>query len=74
MSKRRAPKIRNMLYRMAKLELQPGDLIVLQTDLLLDNDQVTALRRNANQQFKPYRVVIMSGGLKLGALRKAKRK
>jgi hypothetical protein len=66
-------KINNMLFRMAKLELQPSDTIVLQTDLMLDKNQITALRARANEQFKPYRVAILTAGLKLGVLRKVKR-
>jgi hypothetical protein len=59
-------------FRLAKLDLKPGDFVVLQTDLLLDKDQVMRLKRLADQQLKPLKVkiIILVGGLKIGVLRK----
>jgi ribosome biogenesis SPOUT family RNA methylase Rps3 len=61
-------------FRLAKLELRPGDMVVLQTDLLLDKDQVTSLKRRADEQLRPLKIksMILVGGLKIGILRKAK--
>jgi hypothetical protein len=60
-------------FRIAKLELQPGDMVVLQTDLMLDKEQITMLRDRADEQFRPLKakVAILTSGLRLGILRKA---
>jgi hypothetical protein len=59
-------------FRLAKLDLRPGDFVVLQTDLLLDKDQITALQARANEMLKPLKVksMVLTGGLKIGILRK----
>ncbi|MBO0718743.1 MAG: hypothetical protein J2P55_15610 [Rhizobiales bacterium] len=71
--RRRPLKISNMIFRMGKLVLMPGDVIVLQTDLRLTIAQIEALSRRAREQFKPFKVIILSAGMKVGVLRKAKR-
>jgi hypothetical protein len=70
--KREKAKLNNMIFRMATLVLQPGDLVVLQTDLDLDNKQANDLQRAASARFKPYKVIIITHGMKVGVLRKAK--
>jgi hypothetical protein len=67
-------KISQMIFRMGRLVLEPGDLVVLQTSMFLDKDQVRAIKRSADQQFKPFKVVILTAGLKVGVLRKQKEK
>jgi hypothetical protein len=59
-------------FRLAKLDLRPGDFVVLQTDLLLDKDQVMSLQARADEMLKPLKVksMILAGGLKIGILRK----
>ena len=63
------------MCRIAKLELRPGDTVVLQTDLFLDRDQAEAIRDSANRQFAPLKikVVILTAGLKLAILRKRRK-
>lgn len=78
--KRARPKSLNMrklikLAEMKVLRIEPEDVIVLQTDLCLDKDQVQALRDRASEQFgnsvlAANRVVILTAGLKTGVLRK----
>jgi hypothetical protein len=58
---------------MRVLRLEPDDVIVLQTDLLLDKDQCQALRDRASEQFPGFKVAIITSGLKIGVLRKTKR-
>jgi hypothetical protein len=70
-NKRRSQKISKMIFRMGKLVLQPGDLVVLQTDLVLDKEQVQQIKVRANEQFKPFKTIIISG-MKIGVLRKAR--
>jgi hypothetical protein len=67
-------KISQMIFRMGRLVLEPGDLIVLQTTMLLDKYQATAIKRLADQQFKPFKVIVLTAGLKVGVLRKQKKK
>jgi hypothetical protein len=64
-------KISNMIFRMGKLMLEPGDLVVLQTDLILDRNQAVTIKKRADEQFRPFRTIILTGGMKLGVLRKA---
>jgi hypothetical protein len=61
-------------FRLAKLEVRPGDMVVLQTDLMLSKDQVQHLRDNMDAQLEPLKIksVILVGGLKIGVLRKVK--
>jgi hypothetical protein len=66
-------KISNMIFRMGKLTLEPGDLVVLQTDLKLDKDQHKVLTQRANEQFKPFKTIVLSHGIKVGVLRKVKK-
>jgi hypothetical protein len=71
MKRHRSLKISPMIFRMGKLVLEPGDMVVLQTDLLLNKAQVQDLRYHADKQFKPFKVAIITAGLKVGVLRKA---
>jgi hypothetical protein len=57
------------LMPMRVLRVEPDDIIVLQTDMLLDREQVLALRDRAREEFKGYKVVVMTAGLKAGVLR-----
>ena len=61
-------------YRIGKLQIEPGDMLVLQTDLMLDKDQCQALRDRANEQFKSLnvKVAILTAGLQLAVVRKGK--
>lgn len=67
--------LKNFIYRLARLSVRPGDTIVLQTDMLLDVDQVTAIRDRANEQFRHLKapVVILTAGMKLGVLRRERK-
>ena len=70
-------KKKSMLRPMRVLRIEPGDMIVLQTDLMLDKNQVQALRDRAVEQFGTYfpdvKVVVLSAGLKAGAIRKVRK-
>lgn len=61
-------------WRIAKLELRPGDMLVWQTDLILDKDQIAAIRDRLREQLAPLnmqnRVLVLSAGAKLAILRK----
>jgi hypothetical protein len=61
-------------YRIGKLQIEPGDMLVLQTDLLLDRDQIQTLRDRANEQFAALKVqvAILTAGMQLAVLRKGK--
>lgn len=62
------------LLPMRVLRLEPGDIIVLQTDLKLDKQQIQALRDNASKQFGGCKVAVLTHGLKVGVLRKSEKK
>jgi hypothetical protein len=59
-------------FRIAKLELKPGDMVVLQTDLFLDRDQIQQLKNNMDEQLRSLKAksIILVGGLKIGIMRK----
>jgi len=59
------------LYTAAKLEVKPGDIVVLQTDLHLTPEQLRELRKRADESFPDgVRTIIFSAGLKcLGLFR-----
>jgi hypothetical protein len=67
------------LMPMSVLHIEPGDVIVMQTDLILEKDQITTLRDRAVEQFsgtplKDFKVAVLVGGLKVGVLRKREKK
>jgi hypothetical protein len=72
--KKQLPKWNVWQFRMAKLDVKPGDTVVMQTDLVLDYDQTTQLRKNMNEQLKPLKVrsILLTAGLKIGVIRKMK--
>jgi hypothetical protein len=54
----------------AKLELQPNDIVVLRTDFMLTKDQCFELRARAQEQFPAgTHIVILTSGLNLMVLR-----
>jgi serine phosphatase RsbU (regulator of sigma subunit) len=55
-------------FEIAKLELQPGDMIVLRTDLLLNKEQLSSIREAAQQQFPGIKVVVLTAGISLAVL------
>lgn len=55
-------------FEVAKLELSPGDIIVLRTDLHLTMDQCRMLRERAQEQFPGFRVAILTSGISLAVL------
>jgi serine phosphatase RsbU (regulator of sigma subunit) len=72
MFKRKKPNtkiIKSFDYAVGKLTLNPGDIVVLSTDLLLDKDQCTALRDRGQEHFPDHKVVVLSAGIKLGVIR-----
>lgn len=67
------------LAEMKVLHIEPGDVLVLQTDHVLDKEQAGHLRERAQEQFSTsvlheHRVVVLTAGLRVGVLRKRKRK
>jgi hypothetical protein len=75
MKRAKPPPLMPHPFRLAKLELKPGDMVVLQTDLVLSKEQCEHLKRNLDKQLKPLKVesMVLTAGLKLGILRKDKR-
>lgn len=71
------PKIKldKVTFRVGKLIVRPGDFLVLKTGLLLDRNQVTALRKVADDQFKGLgvRIAVLTGDMSLAVLRKEKK-
>ena len=63
------------LMPMRVLRIEQGDVLVMQTDIMLDKEQIMALRDRATEQFgKQFgKIAILTSGLKLGVLRKVKR-
>jgi hypothetical protein len=63
----------HMDFRVGKLQVKPGDIIVLITNAFLQKEQIEAIRERLNEQIEPLGVtsMILSGGVKLGILRKA---
>lgn len=58
------------VFKIAKLELQPGDSLVVKCDIVLSGDQVAHIREN----FKRYvpadcEVIVLGGGLSLEVLK-----
>jgi hypothetical protein len=63
------------LMPMRVLRFEKGDVLVMQTDLMLNKDQIMALRERATEQFGTDfgKIVILTAGMKLGVLRKSQR-
>lgn len=57
-------------FEIAKLELRPGDTLVLRTELHLTREQVEQLRSSAERQFPGVKVAILTSGLSLAVLSK----
>lgn len=60
-------------FEIAKLDVQPGDIIVLRTDLLLTQDQCVQLKERAEEQFTGFKVVVLTAGMSLAVLRDERR-
>ena len=59
-------------FKIRKLKLRRGDLVVLKTNLPLDRDTVQAFKHHARKLFAPARVAILTAGVKISAVRKKK--
>ena len=58
------------LLPMRVLRIKPGDVLVLQTDLMLRPEQCEQLRQLAEQQFgNANRIAVVTAGIKIGVLR-----
>ena len=74
----RRPKTQHVKYldfKVGRLDLSPGDVLVLQTDLILDGGQVKAIRKMFQEQTKSLKLrppIILTAGLKLGSVRKVR--
>jgi hypothetical protein len=55
-------------FEIAKLELNPGDMIVLRTDLILNKDQLQGLHYHATKLFPGIKVAVLSAGLSLAVI------
>lgn len=51
------------------LRLQPGDAIIVNLDLHIGTEATAELRRRVTEVFPGHRVVVMSPGIRLAALR-----
>lgn len=68
----KAARIESLKYRIGKLDLKPGDILVLSTNLLLDPDQAKAVRDRARTFARGHKIMVLTGGLKLGVIRNHK--
>jgi hypothetical protein len=64
------------LMPMRVLRMEDGDILVLQTDLMLDKEQCMLLRDRAQENFGRdfKKIAILTHGMKAGILRKPKKK
>lgn len=53
---------------LAKVELKPGDIVVLMTERKLSFDQAANIRRKWNEGFHDIRCVVLDDGMRLGVL------
>jgi hypothetical protein len=61
------------LMPMRVLRINDDDVLVLQTDLMLDQEEATYLRQYAEREFgEKHKIVVLTAGLKLGVLRNEK--
>lgn len=70
------PRVRSLLQHLQVLRLHPDDLIVLHTEQQLSDAQCAAIRQQMQAGLPERlhsRVVVLTGGLKLGVLRETKR-
>jgi G3E family GTPase len=56
-------------FEIAKLELRPGDRVILKTDLLLTKDQVQNLRDSWRQLVPDNEIIVLTAGLTIEVLR-----
>jgi hypothetical protein len=72
--KRKKPKIKldKVVFRVGKLTIRPGDILVLRTELLLDKEQISVVRERAAEQFKDLdvKIVVVTAGMEIAVLRK----
>jgi len=62
-----------LIFSIGRLRLAPGDIVVLTTPLLLDRDQVTALRERAEKFLPPEnKVMILTGDMDVGVITRVK--
>ena len=54
---------------MHRLDLRPGDKLVLTTEVHLTGQQCENLQKHLESKFEGHEVIVLSGGLKLGAIR-----
>ena len=61
-------------YSVGKLELKPGDVIVAKTDLMLDRDEVMALRDRFHEYLIAVGIenkcMVLTHGIKIAVIRK----
>lgn len=65
-------KLDKVIFRVGRLTIRPGDILVLRTDLFLNKEQVEFLRDRMDEQFKDLgvKVVVLTSGLEIAVLRK----
>src|SRR5262249_26106984 len=73
--RRKRPRRRLVLdeiKRVSVLKLAPDDILVAMTDLMLDKDQLLAVRERLSEQavVVPNKILVLTAGLKLAVLRK----
>ena len=56
-------------FQVAILEMQPGDTLVLRTDLVLTRAQVDEFRKRLDESFPGIRSVILTHGMSLAVVR-----
>jgi len=57
-----------LAFSVGRLRLEPGDIVVLKTDLMLDRDQHRAIRDRAQDIIRNNEVMILTHGFDIGVM------
>jgi hypothetical protein len=60
------------MFRIGRLRLAPDDVVVLQTELMLDKDQSQVVHDRAKANFPEHQVLVLSHGVTVRVLNKTK--
>jgi hypothetical protein len=57
-------------FEIAKLELRPGDKVVIKTDLFLTKDQVERIKESWLRLVPDNEIIVITGGMTIEVLRR----
>lgn len=57
--------------RLSRLNLRPGDTVVVMTDMLLSSERARGIVKQVEEFVPGHRVIVLDGGIKIGVLGKA---